>query len=265
MRLACCSSRPVLILWRRAYDWIVWRTDFFRERVYVLGAGEYARSSSSRPSALRSDARHGGRRLARAPDPPTPKSARSIWIEDLQPASPSFDANPAINRVIIAMEATARRAAHAGAAQPPLPRHHRRRCRHVSASGSRARFSSMACDPPAFSTAKASACKPDAAVHAADSVHTGRGHRPAAASCRSSPSSCWPCAVFSKGPIFFKADARRRWRPQLLRSSSSAPCAPTPRPPARSGPRRTTPASTRDRHVSCARPASTRSRSCGTS
>jgi hypothetical protein len=34
---------PCLILWRRAYEWVIARR-IFRERVYVLGAGDYARS-----------------------------------------------------------------------------------------------------------------------------------------------------------------------------------------------------------------------------
>ena len=67
-----------------------------------------------------------------------------------------------------------------------------------------------------------------------------------------------------QGPHLLPPDPRRRRRHATSTSSSSAPCSPTPKPPAPSGPPRTTPASPRSA-CSCARPASTRSPSSGTS
>lgn len=88
---------PAFLLWRRAYEWMVTR-ELFRERIYVLGAGEFARSIvaaiQSRPDIgmevvgwenVTSD--HAERKL--------------IWIDALDRISKLK--NP-IHRIIVAME-----------------------------------------------------------------------------------------------------------------------------------------------------------------
>lgn len=88
---------PALILMRRAYDWVVSR-HAFRERVYVLGAGDYARSTvdsiQSRPDL--------GMEVVDWEDVQLePAERKKIWIEQLEKLS---HANPPVRRVIIAME-----------------------------------------------------------------------------------------------------------------------------------------------------------------
>jgi sugar transferase (PEP-CTERM system associated) len=87
-----------LMLWRRAYDWIVWLPSF-RERVYVLGAGDHARlivqTLRSRPDAgmevcYWEDVEH----LDQA-------ERRQYWIDSLFRLT---NEKPFINRVIIAMD-----------------------------------------------------------------------------------------------------------------------------------------------------------------
>jgi sugar transferase (PEP-CTERM system associated) len=89
---------PVLILWRRAYDWIVGRR-LFRERVYVLGAGEFARSLVQ-TIAQRKDL---GMEVAdwREIDAAEPEERRKIWSEDLQRIASS---PKPVNRIIVAIE-----------------------------------------------------------------------------------------------------------------------------------------------------------------
>jgi sugar transferase (PEP-CTERM system associated) len=89
---------PVLILWRRAYDWIMsWSV--IRERVYVLGAGEFARSIVETIGA-RPDL---GMEVVdwREVSAPEPEERKKIWIQALERISVST--NP-VGRVIIAME-----------------------------------------------------------------------------------------------------------------------------------------------------------------
>ncbi len=89
---------PALFLWRNAYGWLVSRK-FFRERVYVLGAGEYARSIvetiRSRPDigmeVVEWNEVHG-----------TPEERKRIWIAALD----AIGKSPyPVNRIIVAMEA----------------------------------------------------------------------------------------------------------------------------------------------------------------
>jgi sugar transferase (PEP-CTERM system associated) len=89
---------PVLILWRRVYDWIVSR-EAFRERVYVLGSGDFARSIV-RVINLRRDL---GMEVVdwKEVDLPEPGQRRAVWIEDLNRIAASPDP---VNRIIIAME-----------------------------------------------------------------------------------------------------------------------------------------------------------------
>ena len=87
-----------MIFWRRAYEWIVSRK-IFRERVYVLGAGEYARSivhtiNSRRDIGLEVVDWH--------EVPGEPAERKRVWIEKLDQI---VRAKNPVNRVIVAMEA----------------------------------------------------------------------------------------------------------------------------------------------------------------
>jgi len=88
---------PVLILWRRAYDWIL-GLKAIRERVYVLGAGEFARSIVQ-TIRTRSDL---GMEVVdwKEVDLP-PDERKAIWIEELEKISVS---ETPVSRVIVAME-----------------------------------------------------------------------------------------------------------------------------------------------------------------
>ena len=88
---------PALILMRRAYDWVVSRRAF-RERVLVLGAGDYARSTVD---AIRSRPDLGMEVLDWEDIQLDPAERKKIWIEELQKVS---QASPPVRRVIIAME-----------------------------------------------------------------------------------------------------------------------------------------------------------------
>lgn len=89
---------PVLILWRRAYDWIV-GLKMFRERVYVLGSGDFARSAVDAIGS-RTDL---GMEVVdwKEVDLAEPGDRKKVWIEELERIAK--DANP-VNRIIIAME-----------------------------------------------------------------------------------------------------------------------------------------------------------------
>jgi sugar transferase (PEP-CTERM system associated) len=89
---------PALILLRRTYEWVV-GFPVFRERVYVLGAGEYARSIvetiRSRPDI--------GMEVVDWEDVQLESSQRKqVWIKALENISRS---NPPVHRIIVAMEA----------------------------------------------------------------------------------------------------------------------------------------------------------------
>lgn len=88
---------PALIFWRRAYEWVAGRT-LFRERVYVLGAGEYARSIvktiQSRPDI--------GMEVVGWEDIQLEKEQRKqVWVETLARLAVS---HPPVQRIIVAME-----------------------------------------------------------------------------------------------------------------------------------------------------------------
>jgi sugar transferase (PEP-CTERM system associated) len=88
---------PALILLRRTYDWVVSRPAF-RERVYVLGAGDYARSIvetiRSRPDL--------GMEVTDWEDVQMePAERKKVWISKLDDIS---RANPPVHRIIVAME-----------------------------------------------------------------------------------------------------------------------------------------------------------------
>ena len=88
---------PTLIFWRRVYEWIV-GLKLFRERVYVLGAGEQAHSIVE---TIRSR-RDIGMEVVDWKDLHIEKPERKkIWIEDLARLSKG---NPSVHRVIVAVE-----------------------------------------------------------------------------------------------------------------------------------------------------------------
>ena len=88
---------PALILLRRAYDWVVSRRAF-RERVYVLGAGDYARSTVE---SIRSRPDLGMEVLDWEDIQLDPAERKQIWIRKLEKLAHS---TPPVRRVIIAME-----------------------------------------------------------------------------------------------------------------------------------------------------------------
>ncbi len=96
--LAFLFLTPALIGWRRVYEWIIGQK-LFRERVYVLGAGDYASSIVNSLQARRelgmevSDWRD-----IRLLDKPARKQ---VWIEELARLA---EARPPIHRIIVAVE-----------------------------------------------------------------------------------------------------------------------------------------------------------------
>jgi sugar transferase (PEP-CTERM system associated) len=89
---------PILILWRSAYEW--WGgLKIFRERVYVLGAGELARSIVEAIRARRDLAMEVVDWHEVDLDP---AERKQLWIKKLE--SLSHSTNP-VNRIIVAMEA----------------------------------------------------------------------------------------------------------------------------------------------------------------
>ena len=88
---------PSLILLRRAYEWVVGRP-LLRERIYVLGAGDYARSIvemiRSRPDL--------GMEVTGWEDlQMEPVERKKVWIAALDNIA---NGNPVVHRIIVAME-----------------------------------------------------------------------------------------------------------------------------------------------------------------
>lgn len=96
--LAFLLLTPALISWRRFYEWLMAKK-LFRERVYVLGAGEYA---SSIVTCLRTR-RELGMEVTDWQDIGLfDKAARKrIWIEELARLA---ERRPAVHRIIVAVE-----------------------------------------------------------------------------------------------------------------------------------------------------------------
>ena len=90
---------PALILWRQAYDWIVGHR-FFRERVFVLGTGEYAHSIVN-TIQTRSEL---GMEVVEWNDMThePPEHRKQIWIDTLTRLSNGVF--PPISRIIVALE-----------------------------------------------------------------------------------------------------------------------------------------------------------------
>ena len=87
-----------LMLWRRAYDWIVW-LEAFRERVFVMGSGDHARlivdTLRKRPEI--------GMEVVDWQDLEAMEQSerRAYWVESLARLA---EQRPIINRIIVAMD-----------------------------------------------------------------------------------------------------------------------------------------------------------------
>ena len=88
---------PALILLRRGYEW-VGAQKLFRERVYVLGAGEYARSIVE---AIRSNPDIGMEVVFWEDVDLEPSQRKQLWISVLDRIA---KARPPVHRIIVAME-----------------------------------------------------------------------------------------------------------------------------------------------------------------
>jgi sugar transferase (PEP-CTERM system associated) len=88
---------PALIFLRRAYEWIIGHK-VFRERIYVLGAGEYARSIVE---IIRSRPNLGMEVVDWQDIQLEPSERKKVWIEDLDRISRS---KPSVHRIIVAIE-----------------------------------------------------------------------------------------------------------------------------------------------------------------
>ncbi len=88
---------PGFLFWRRAYEWLVTR-EFFRERIYVLGAGEFARSIVS---AIQSRPDIGMEVVGWENITSEHSERKVIWIEALDRIS---KLNKPVHRIIVAME-----------------------------------------------------------------------------------------------------------------------------------------------------------------
>jgi sugar transferase (PEP-CTERM system associated) len=89
---------PAFLFWRRSYEWIV-NQPLFRERVYVLGAGEFARTII-KAIADRPDM---GMEVVEWAEisPSEPAERRLIWADALDRVS---SLSPPVHRIIVAME-----------------------------------------------------------------------------------------------------------------------------------------------------------------
>ena len=96
--LAFLLLTPALLCWRRLYEWILGKP-LLRERVYVLGAGNYA---GAIVNALRTR-RELGMEVSDWQDiSQLDKPARKqVWIEELQKIA---ERRPAVHRIIVAVE-----------------------------------------------------------------------------------------------------------------------------------------------------------------
>jgi sugar transferase (PEP-CTERM system associated) len=88
---------PSLILLRRSYEWVVARK-IFRERIFVLGSGDYARSIVD---TIRSRPDLGMEVIGWEDLQMEPSDRKKAWIEALDNISRG---NPSVHRIIVAME-----------------------------------------------------------------------------------------------------------------------------------------------------------------
>ena len=88
---------PALILMRRSYEWVIGRK-VFRERIYVLGAGDYARSIVD---TIRSRSDLGMEVVGWQDLQMEPSERKQVWIEALERIG---RAELLVHRIIVAME-----------------------------------------------------------------------------------------------------------------------------------------------------------------
>jgi sugar transferase (PEP-CTERM system associated) len=88
---------PALIMMRRVYEWVIGRK-VFRERIYVLGAGDYARSIVD---TIRSRPDLGMEVVDWADVQMEPSERKKVWIEALEKIG---GAKLPVHRIIVAME-----------------------------------------------------------------------------------------------------------------------------------------------------------------
>ena len=88
---------PCLILMRRGYEWVIGR-EAFRERIYVLGAGDYARSIVD---TIRSRSDLGMEVVDWEDLQMEPSERKKVWIEALEKIG---KAKMPVHRIIVAME-----------------------------------------------------------------------------------------------------------------------------------------------------------------
>ena len=89
---------PTLLLWRRSYAWLISRP-MFRERVYVLGGGDYA---FSLVETIQSRPELGMEVVNWERVDGSPQDRKQLWIERLEAAT---SGRTAISRIIVALEA----------------------------------------------------------------------------------------------------------------------------------------------------------------
>ena len=88
---------PALIFLRSAYEWVV-AQKYFRERVYVLGAGDYARSIVD---TIRTRPDLGMEVIDWRDVQLEPAERKRVWISDLERIA---QAQPPVHRIVVAME-----------------------------------------------------------------------------------------------------------------------------------------------------------------
>ncbi len=92
-----CLLIPAFLLWRRSYEWLCTR-EVFRERVYVLGAGEFARTIVT---AIRDRADIGMEVIDWKDITAEHSERRAIWVAELE----RLATRPKpVHRIIVAME-----------------------------------------------------------------------------------------------------------------------------------------------------------------
>ncbi|MDP9038265.1 MAG: TIGR03013 family PEP-CTERM/XrtA system glycosyltransferase [Acidobacteriota bacterium] len=88
---------PALIFLRSAYEWLI-AQKYFRERVYVLGAGDYARTIVD---TIRARPDLGMEVIDWKDVQLEPALRKSVWIADLERIA---QAQPPVHRIVVAME-----------------------------------------------------------------------------------------------------------------------------------------------------------------
>ena len=244
---------PSFLMLRRAYEWIGGQK-LFRERVYVLGAGEYARSIVE---AIRAHPDIGMEVVFWEDVQVEAARRKQLWVSTLDRLAKS---QPPVQRIIVAMEVQ----------RGELPVQELLLMRfqgiEVEEDGTlRERL---------YGKIQLDGLRPSNFLYSEGFRSAPRSSSPAkllvcwlppSGSCcfyPSSHSSLWPSNCPPKAP---SSSASRvwAWADASSTSSSSVPCTPMRNPKEQNGPPKTTPGSPASA-CSCARHGSMRSRNCGT-